>query len=271
VRSSGKPLRYPSLTGYNACVFSAIAAGFTAIIYRPFYNGLVFLVGVLPNHDVGVAVVILTIIVRFILFPLSRRAVQAQLAMKKIGPEVEKLKVKYKDKQEEQGRAIFALYKERNIHPFAGFLLVLIQLPILLGLYWVFSRGGLPTINPTLLYSFVSMPPKVNMEFLGLINMSARSIPLALTAALTQFLYTRLSMGPTTKSSPVEASLSGEMAKSFEVQARYVLPAIVGVIGFTLASAAPLYWTTSNAFMLLQEYLSGRRFNDPDAASKKKK
>jgi YidC/Oxa1 family membrane protein insertase len=252
-------------------VFAALAAGFTAIIYRPFYNGLVFLVGSLPTHDVGVAVIILTLIVRFVLFPLSRRAVQAQLAMKKIGPEVEKLKEKYKDKAEEQSRAIFALYKERGVHPFAGFVLILIQLPILLGLYWVFSRGGLPKIDPALLYSFVHMPAAINMEFLGVINMSARSIPLAITAALSQFVYTRLSMGPSERSSPVEASLSGEMAKSFEVQARYVLPAIVGVIGFSLASAAPLYWTTSNLFMIAQEYLSGRRFSDPDAGTKKKK
>ena len=251
-------------------MFTAIATGFTAIIYRPFYNGLVFLIGLLPTHDVGVAVVILTIIVRFILFPLSRRAVQAQLAMKKIAPEVEAIKKKVKDSTE-QSRAIFDLYKERGVHPFAGFAIVLVQLPILLGLYWVFSRGGLPKIDPTLLYSFVHLPATVNMQFLGLINMSARNIPLAVTAAVSQFIYTRLSMGPSEKSSPVEASLSGDMAKSFEVQARYMLPAIVGVIGFSLAAAAPLYWTTSNTFMILQEYLSGRRFNDPDAASKKKK
>ena len=149
-------------------------------------------------------------------------------------------------------------------------MLILIQLPILLGLYWVFSRGGLPKINPMLLYSFVHLPTVVNMEFLGFINMSARNIPLAITAAVSQFIYTRLSMGPSEKSSPVEASLSGDMAKSFEVQARYVLPAIIGVIGFSLAAAAPLYWTTSNTFMILQEYLSGRRFNDPDAGSKRK-
>src|SRR6202012_4039972 len=101
---------------YDARVFAAIATGFTAIFYRPFYNGLVFLMGLLPTHDVGVAVIIMTILVRFILFPLSRRAVQAQLAMKKIAPDVERLKQKYKDKPEEQGKAIFALYKERDIH-----------------------------------------------------------------------------------------------------------------------------------------------------------
>jgi YidC/Oxa1 family membrane protein insertase len=252
-------------------VFTAIASVFSAIFYRPFYNGLTFLVGFLPTHDVGVVVIIMTLIVRFILFPLSRRAVQAQLAMKKIGPEVEKLKEKYKDKPEEQGRAIFALYKERGVHPFSGFLIVLVQLPVLFGLYWVFSRGGLPNIDPAILYSFVHVPATVNMEFLGLVNMSARSIPLAITAALSQFVYTRLSMGPSEKSSPVEASLSGDMARSFELQARYILPVVIGVIGFSLASAAPLYWTTSNLFMIAQEYLSGRRFNDPEAGAKKKK
>lgn len=252
-------------------MFAAIASGFTAVVYRPFYNGLVFLVGILPTHDMGLAVIVLTIIVRFILFPLSRRAVQAQLAMKKIAPEVEQLKQKYKDKPDEQGRAIFALYKERGVHPFAGFLLMLIQIPILLGLYWVFSRGGLPAIDPAILYAFVPKPPVVNMEFLGIVNMSSHNIFLAVTAALSQFVYTRLSMGPTEHSSPVEASLSGDMARSFEIQARYVLPIIVGVIGFTLVAAAPLYYTASNTFMIVQEYLSGRRFNDPDAKTKKKK
>lgn len=244
-------------------MFHAIAVGFDAVIYTPLYNGLVFLVGVIPSHDVGIAVVVMTIIVRFILFPLSRRAVAAQIAMKQIAPEVEALKKKYKDKQEEQGKAIFALYKERGVHPFAGFALVLVQLPILLGLYWVFSRGGLPTVHPELLYSFVHVPQSVNMEFLGLINMKSRNVLLAALAAVAQFIYTRLSMGPSEKSSPVEASLSGDMAKSFEVQARYVLPLMVGVIAFSVASAAPLYWTTSNTFMIIQEYLSGRRFRDP--------
>ena len=131
-------------------MFHWIAVAFSAAIYTPLYNGLVFLVGIMPGDDMGLAVIVLTIIVRFILFPLSKRAVAAQLAMKRIAPEVDKLKQKYKDKPEEQGKAIFALYKENDVHPFAGFALVLVQIPILLGLYWVFSRGGLPAERPPL-------------------------------------------------------------------------------------------------------------------------
>ena len=241
-----------------------IGSIFHAIIYNPLYNGLVFLVGILPTHDVGLAIVVLTIVVRFILFPLSRRAVQAQLAMKEIAPEVEELKKKHENDREQQSKAIFALYKEKKIHPFAGFMLVLLQFPILIGLYWVFARGGLPKVDPTLLYSFVHQPVAVNMEFLGIVSMSSRSLILAALAAGTQYVYTRLSMGPpsTKDPSPVESSLSGDLAKSFDLQARYILPLMIGAIGFSIVAAAPLYWTTSNVFMILQEYLSGKRFSN---------
>jgi membrane protein insertase Oxa1/YidC/SpoIIIJ len=93
--------------------------------------------------------------------------------------------------------------------------------------------------------------------------MHSHSVLLAALAAISQFVYTRLSMGPaaTKDPSPVESSLSGDMAKSFDMQARYVLPVMIGVIAYTVAAAAPLYWLTSNIFMICQEYLSGRRFN----------
>jgi YidC/Oxa1 family membrane protein insertase len=241
-----------------------ISAVFHAIIYNPLYNGLVFLVSILPGHDMGLAVVALTIVVRIIIFPLSRRAVDAQLAMKKVAPEVEELKKKYKKNSPEQSQAVFALYKERGIHPFASIGLVLIQFPVLIALYWVFYRGGFPNVDAALLYPFVHAPAMVNMTLLGIVSMTSRSIPLALLAAVTQYLYTRLSMGPREKtpdSSPVEASLSGDMAKSFDLQARYALPVMIGIIGYTVAAAAPLYWATSNTFMILQELAAGRRFN----------
>jgi YidC/Oxa1 family membrane protein insertase len=239
-----------------------IGSIFHAAIYAPLYNGLVYLVDIMPWHDMGLAVIVLTIIVRVILFPLSRRAVQAQMAMKALTPEIEELKKKFKDDREAQSKAIFALYKERDIHPFAGLGLVLVQFPVLIGLYWVFSHGGLPVIDSTTLYSFVPSPSTVHMDFLGLIPLSGHSILLAITAAITQFVYTRLSMGPvaTVDPTPVESSLSGDLVKSFDTQARYILPAFIGIISYSVAAAAPLYWTTSNLAMIAQEYLSGRRF-----------
>lgn len=238
-----------------------ISAAFHAIVYDPLYNGLVFLVDAFPSHDVGLAVIALTIVVRVILYPLARRAVIAQEQMKKIAPLVEELKEKYKKDREQQGRAIFALYREHDIHPFASFGVILIQLPILFALYWVFAFGGLPEVNAQLLYSFVQQPPGVNMEFLGLIDMAGKSILLAVLAGITQIIYTRLSMGVRKKHAPPGGSFSADMARSFDIQMRYVLPVVVGVIAYTVPAAAPLYWVTSNTFMIAQEYLAGRRFH----------
>jgi membrane protein insertase Oxa1/YidC/SpoIIIJ len=103
-----------------------IGAAFHAVIYLPIYNALVYFVDVVPTHDIGIAVIIVTIIVRIILFPLAKRAIKSQVAMKAVAPEIEELKKKYKDKPEEQGRAMFALYRERKVNPFSGFLLLLL-------------------------------------------------------------------------------------------------------------------------------------------------
>lgn len=238
-----------------------ISAVFHALIYNPLYNGLVFLVGILPTHDVGIAIIALTIFVRVLLFPLSRRAVETQLMMKKIAPEVERLKEKHKDNREEQAKALFALYRERGVHPFASIGLLLAQLPVLFALYWVFTSGGLPDLHPNLLYAFVSRPPDIDMVFLGLIDMSGKNIALGISAALTQFAYTRLSMGaPEKKPQATSGTFSGDLARSFEVQARYVLPATFVLLSAFIPSAAMLYLTTSNAFMIAQELFAGRRF-----------
>lgn len=238
-----------------------ISAAFNTIVYTPLYNGLVFLVDVVPAHDVGIAVILLTILTRIVLFPLSKRAIETQAKMREIAPQVEELKERFKDKREEQGRAVLALYREKGIRPFASFLLLFVQLPILIGLYWVFSHGGLPAVDAPTLYSFVTVPESVNMLFLGLIPMGGHSIVLALLAGASQFAYTRLSMGrrlPAAK--PPGASFSADMARSFDLQIRFILPVMVTVISYYVVAAAPLYWFTSNLFMIGQELFMGRRY-----------
>ncbi len=234
---------------------------FHTVIYDPLYNGLVFFVGIVPGHDVGLAVIALTVITRVLIYPLSKRAIETQMAMKKIAPDVEIVKEKYKNDRQEQGKAIFALYKERGVHPFAGIGLMIIQLPVLIGLYWVFYGGGFPDVNLALLYSFVHAPESVNMDFLGILGMDKRSIVLAVLAGVTQLAYSRLSMGPRGTQTAAEATFSNEMAKSLDLQARYVLPVIMGVVGYTTIAAVPLYLTTSNLFMIGQEFIAGRRWN----------
>jgi YidC/Oxa1 family membrane protein insertase len=248
-----------------------LKTAFYSGIYDPLYNALVYLVDVVPAHDIGIAIILLTILVKVVLFPLSRQAVRTQMAMREVAPNIERIKEQYKDKQEEQARAMFALYKEKGIRPFASFFLILIQFPILFGLYWVFWKGGLPSVDSTILYSFVPSPEMVNMNFLGLLDVRERSVLLAILAGFTQLAYARLSMGPRrAREKEATPSFSADMAHSFDLQARFVLPLIVAGISYTLAAAVPLYWTTSNLFMVGQELFMGRRFIEKKADSSPK-
>ncbi len=240
-----------------------IGSLFDAAVYYPIYNALVYFVDIIPTHDVGIAVIIVTILVRVILYPLARSAIKSQMAMKEIAPDIEVLKKKYKDKPEEQAKAVFALYRERGVKPFSGFLMLLVQLPVLFGLYWVFALGGFPAVNAEYLYGFVPSPESVNMNFLGFVDMTSRSIVLAALAMGAQFVQTRLSMGPRGSNTPmetVESSFSKDMAKSLDIQVRFVLPVIVGVIGAITSAVVPLYMLTASLFTIVQELLAGRRF-----------
>lgn len=237
-----------------------ISAAFHTVIYQPLYNGLVFLIDVAPNHDVGIAVILLTLFVKFVLFPLSRQAVRTQEEMKKVAPLIEELKKTHKNDREGEARAMLALYREHNIRPFASFFLILLQLPILFGLYWVFYRGGLPVVDVSALYSFIPQPSLVDMNFIGFFDMAGKSIILAFLAGATQFIYARISVAPAPATG--ERSFQADLARSFNLQIRYVLPVVVTVIAYTISSAVALYWVTSNLFMIVQETIVRRKYKN---------
>ncbi|MDO8482972.1 MAG: membrane protein insertase YidC, partial [bacterium] len=134
-----------------------ISAAFDYVIYVPLYNGLVFLMDVVPWADVGISVIIFTFLVKLALFPVSQKAVRTGLQMRTFEGDIAALKERHKDDREAHARATMAFYKEKNINPFSSIFLAFIQIPIILGLYFVFYSGGLPDIKTDLLYSFVSV------------------------------------------------------------------------------------------------------------------
>lgn len=224
----------------------------STVFFNPIYNGLIFLIGVVPFADVGIAVILLTVFVKLVLFPFSLKMVKTQLAVKQLEPEITKLKETHKNDKQEQARKTMALYKKRGVNPFSGFLLILVQIPVIFALYWVFVRGGLPEINMDILYSFISEPDKINMNFIGLIDVSAKSALLALFAGATQYFQIKFSLPPM-KARTNKASLKDDLARSFHIQMRYVMPIIVFAVAYAISAAVALYWTTSNLFAIGQE------------------
>jgi len=235
-----------------------LSSFFHTFIYDPLYNALVFLVTLVPFADVGLAVIVLTIIVKLILFPLSIKAVKTQLAIRAMESELSALKEKYKNNREEHARQTMTLYKKHGVNPFSSVLLLLIQLPIILGLYWVFARGGLPVINPDVLYSFTPIPDVFNMRFFWVNDIAGRSIVLALLAGITQYFQIKLTLPPMKKRGKTP-SLKEDLAHSFHLQMRYVMPLVVIGIAYVISAAIALYWTTSNLFAIGQELYVRRK------------
>lgn len=225
-------------------------------IVEPIYNMLVGLFTVVPFADAGIAIIIVTIIVRLALFPLSRKAVTAQVEMQRIAPELEKIKERYKDDQEAQARETLALYKKKGVNPFSGILVLLIQLPVVFALYRIFLYSGFPKIDTTLLYPFIHAPGSVSPYFLGL-DLTQKSIILAFFAALATFFQIRLAQPP--KPGKSDKSFTADLARNMQSQMKYLLPLLVFFIAYKISGVIALYWLTTNLFTIGQEIVVRRK------------
>ncbi|HCR52460.1 TPA: hypothetical protein DIV48_02305 [Candidatus Kaiserbacteria bacterium] len=235
---------------YNTPVISTF---FHAVFYDPIYNALVALVALVPGSDVGIAVVLVTIIIRLILLPFSLSAARTQRAMKVLEPKLKELKEKHKGNKEKEALETLGLYREARVNPFASILMVFIQIPVLLALYWVFYYEPLSTINVAQLYSFTPVPHAVSLQFLGLISVAGKSLVLAVLAGLTQFFQAHMALSGTMKPSDAKG-IQNDFQRVMGMQLKYVFPFIIGVISYTTSGAIALYFITTNLAGALQEW-----------------
>jgi YidC/Oxa1 family membrane protein insertase len=151
------------------------------------------------------------------------------------------------------------LFKEAKVNPFSSILLLFIQIPVVIALYFsVYSGGGvkLPAINTALLYSFIPTPETVNMIFLGFMDITMKSLPLAFLAGLTQFIHTSISLPtPKPREPNAEPNFKDDFARSMHLQMKYVMPVLITVVAYTLSAAIALYFTISNLMSIAQEYV----------------
>jgi YidC/Oxa1 family membrane protein insertase len=227
------------------------------LFYNPIYNALVWIMSHITMGDIGFAVIVLTIFVRLVLFPLSKKSVRSQIMMKHIAPLLAQLKKDYPNK-EEQARKTFELYKQYNVNPFSGCLFVLVQLPIIFALYYVFYKG-LAFASADQLYSFVQMPVNINSMFLGFVNVNVNhNIVLALLAGITQFIQGYLANPIKDKNAEEkdkkDKTFQEQMADSMAINIKYILPIFITFIAYKLSAAIAIYWVTSNLCTILQEW-----------------
>lgn len=227
--------------------------------FDPIYNSLVFFVDTVRGGDVGLAIILTVILVKVVLLPLSLKAARTQLVMRELEPKMAEIKEKYKDKREEQAMRTMQLFKEAKVNPLSSILLLFIQIPIVIALYLAVYKGGgvaLPDINTALLYSFIPVPETATMLFLGMIDIAAKSAPLALLAGITQFIHSQLAIPKSKPRDPnAPANFKDDLARSMQIQMRYVMPVLIGVVAYTISAAIALYFVVSNIMAIFQEYI----------------
>lgn len=225
---------------------------FNELLYRPLFNGLILLYNWLPGHDFGVAIIVLTLGLRLVVFPLTKKGILAQKRLAAIGPRLKELQEKYKHDKEAQAKATMEFYKTEGVNPLGGCLPLLVQLPILIALYRVLL-GAFNSLRPEILYPFVAAPEKLNPMFFGLINLADRNIILAVLAGLSQFVYSKIAMGAKPLSGAAKKG-NPDFQKMMGTQMTYFMPIFTVFIAMSLPAGLALYWAATTVFSIL-EYL----------------
>lgn len=210
---------------------------FHLLLLDPLLKLLIFLYGNITFHDLGAAIILLTIIVRLVLYPLFYKSLRQQHVLKKIQPHIHGIQTKHKDNREEQGKALMALYKEHGVNPLMSLGLIFVQLPILIALYQVFR----------------TLPPELTQSFLGLLALNERSILLVVIAAVLQYVLGAMSMA----GNKDDASPAAQTARNMVM----IGPVITVAVLWSLPSAIGLYWITTTLFSIAQQLHVERKFS----------
>jgi YidC/Oxa1 family membrane protein insertase len=226
---------------------------FHVVLYQPIFNVFVFLYNVLPGHDIGLVILVITILVRLLLYPLTNSSIKSQRSLQDLQPKISAIKQQYADDKQKQTQAIMEMYKDNKVNPLASCLPLLIQLPILIALYTVL-QDGLNSKNLTdSLYSFISNPGTINQVSLGVFNMAQPNYVLAVLAGAAQYLQARTM---SRSNPPAQAGQGGKdeaMMAMMNKQMLYFMPVITVIIGLNLPAGLTLYWFFGTLLMVLQQ------------------
>jgi len=230
------------------------------LVYDPLYNSLIFFTSIVPFHDVGLAIILLTIVVKVLLYPLSRKAIIAQLDLRRLEGPIAELKEKHGQDRTKLAQETMGLYKKHGVNPASGCLPMLIQIPLIIGLYTVFLKGV--TIDPTHLYAFIPRPESLNTLFLGIVELSEKKhLLFAFLAGVSQFAYAFSAAKNTPTPVGPPKNPQEEFARAMQTQMKYVFPGMIAVMSYQFSVAVALYWVVGNIVSIIQDVWVRRTIN----------
>lgn len=226
--------------------------------YFPIYNTLVFFANILPYRDFGFAIIILTILVRLILFWPSHRAMKSQKRMQEIQPELDRLKEKYKGNQQMIGTETMRIFKENKVNPFGSCLPILIQFPFLIAIFYV-VQNGLNADNAYMIYGFLKgfSLDNINVNFLGLLDLTKKNAyVLPVVIGGLQFLQMKMSFSAGSAKKP-EGQNKLE-TKSVNKMMLYFMPVMIAIFTASVPAGVGIYWGASTLFSVGQQFIVNR-------------
>ena len=227
----------------------------SGFFYKPIFNTLVFLISILPNKNLGWGIILLTLIIKLILLGPNHKALKAQKAMQKIQPQLDALKIKYKNDPQRLAQETMEVWKKYKVSPMSSCLPILIQFPVLIALFYV-VKDGLHVINPELLYNTLKDVDlaTINPNFLGLIDLTTISIiALPIIVGGMQFIQMRLTLGKSQTKMPAVKEGQPSPMPAMNKMMQYFMPIMIAVFVASLPAAVGFYWGTSTLFGIGQQ------------------
>lgn len=213
---------------------------------------------IVPGKDFGIAIILITILLRFALIPFYKKQIESQQKLQELQPKIKEIQEKYKHDKEKQTKETMEFYKQNKTNPFSGCLPLIVQLIFLIGIYRILiniSASGL-TADPKELYSFVSDPGKINQFFIGIVDLTKASIVLAVLAAVAQYFQTKMLMSKQpVLSADKKENDQPDISQIMSKQMLYLGPFLTFFIGIKFPAGLSLYWLVSTLFMLIQQLL----------------
>lgn len=257
---------------------------FTTLIVQPIFNLLVFIYAVIPGHNFGLAIIVFTLIIRILMWPLVKKQLYHAKAMRELAPEIKKIKASAKGDRQKEAALTMELYREKEVNPWASLGIVLVQVPILFGLYIGLRRI---VTNPHEIISF-SYPALHNLSWMqaighdinrfddslfGAVNLTKTAVGaqgiywpamiIVAASAIAQYFQAKQLMPQDPEARSLRKILKeaggGKQADQTEVNAavgrstQYLIPFLVFIVAIKLAVALPLYWLASSVIAYVQQ------------------
>jgi len=216
-------------------MFSAVIDFFSQAIQ--FFYMVTESIGI-PNY--GLAIILFTLLIKVILFPLTRKQYISMAKMQEIQPELKKIQKKYKNDPQRSQKEMMNVYQKHGVNPFAGCLPILVQLPILLALFRTLQTFFDPVKHP----EFVNID-KASFLWVGNLG-NPDPIILPVLVAVSTFVQQKISM---------QASGMGGSGEQTQKILLYFMPIFIGYISRSFPAGLALYWVVYSLFGIVEQYL----------------